>query len=156
MKSSHCSSSAPLCKRMRKHQQHQQHQQHKNSTGKPVFCQLLSDAEVKRKQQCLVCRAMMAQGHMCDHVGSHILQGHVGGDACGFCDGTSCTPVLTAIEQAGRPDGCRKFEKVSTMPCKDRANNCNNHPGECPECKLVGWTYSMHALLCQTPAVALA
>ena len=89
---------------------------YKDSNGQPVFCQILSAAEAKGQQQCIVCMAMVKLGSMREHVGSHILQGHVGGDACGFCGGTSCTAVLTAKEQAGPPDGCPSYAKFSSAP----------------------------------------
>ena len=66
-----------------------------------------------------------------------LFKWHVGGDVCGFCSGTSCTPVRDAIEQVGEPDDCPAYTKFSSGPCqKDRAV-CNNHVVECPECKLV-------------------
>jgi hypothetical protein len=118
---------------------------YKDSNGQPVFCQILTAAEVKGKQQCILCRAMVKLGSMRDHVGSHILQVHVGSDACGFCGGTSCTAVLSANEQAGQPDGCPAYVKFSSAPCKKDRAGCNNHVVECPECKLVVWSYGMAA-----------
>ena len=55
--------------------------------------------------------------------------------------------VFNANEQAGQPpDGClAAYTKFSSGPCqKDRAV-CNNHVVECPECKLVVWSYGMAA-----------
>jgi len=85
-------------------------------------------------------------GSMREHVGLHILQGHVGGGVCGFCGSTSCTPVvLNADEQAGQPDGCPAYTKFPSGPCKKDRAVCNNHVVECPECKLVVWSYGMAA-----------
>eukprot|EP00952_Eustigmatos_sp_NYUAD-ZCMA_P006103 26350-Eustigmatos_ZCMA.PRE.1 len=43
---------------------------------------------------------------MREHVSSHVLQGHVSGEACGFCGSTSCTPSVSANEQALAPANC--------------------------------------------------
>jgi len=75
---------------------------YKDSLGQPVFCQLLSDAEVRGQQSCLICKALVKLDSMREHVGSHVLQEHVSSDVCGFCGGTSCTPYLTAKEQPGQ------------------------------------------------------
>jgi len=119
---------------------------YRDSNGQPVFCQMLSDAEASGQQQCLVCSASVKASSMREHVGSHILQQHVGSDACGFCGSTACSPYLTANGQPGKPEGCAAYSKFSCKPCeKDRAA-CNNHLLECPAgCKAVVWKYSLTA-----------
>ena len=68
----------------------------------------------------------------------------MGGNACGFCRGTSYTAVLGANEQAGQPDGCPAYAKFSSAPCKKDRAGCDNHIVECPDCKLVVWSYGIH------------
>ena len=119
---------------------------YKDSNGQPVFCQMLSDAEVSGQQQCLVCSAHVKASSMREHVGSHILQQHVGSDACGFCGGTACTPHLTAKNQPGPPEGCPAYKKFSSKPCEQDRSACNNHLLVCPAgCKAVVWKYSLEA-----------
>ena len=95
---------------------------------------------------CLVCKANVKVSLMREHVGSHILQLHVGSDVCGFCGGTSCTPFLTAKGQPGMPEGCTAFAKFSSKPCEKDRPQCNNHLLECPAgCKAVVWKYGLNA-----------
>ena len=107
---------------------------YKDSLGQPVFCQLLSHAEVRGQQSCLICKALVKVDSMREHVGSHVLQEHVSSDVCGFCGGTSCTPYLTAKEQPGQPESCPSYAKFSSAPCKKDRGQCNNVPLLCPEC----------------------
>jgi len=120
---------------------------YKDSLGQPVFCQLLSHAEVRGQQSCLICKALVKVDSMREHVGSHVLQEHVSSDVCGFCGGTSCTPYLTAKEQPGQPESCPSYAKFSSAPCKKDRGQCNNVPLLCPECidgrKQVAWQHTM-------------
>jgi len=118
---------------------------YKDSKGQPVFCHVLSAAEVRGEQLCIVCKASVKVKSMREHVGSHVLQGHVSGDACGFCGGPSCTPCLKEKSQPGQPKDCTGYVNFSTGPCKKDRPQCNNHPVKCSECQTVVWTYGMAA-----------
>lgn len=74
---------------------------YKDSKGQSVSCHVLLAAEVRGEQLCIVCKASMKVKSMHEHVGSHVLQLHVSGDACGSCGGLSCTACLQKNSQPG-------------------------------------------------------
>ena len=100
---------------------------YKDSLGQPVFCQLLSDAEVRGQQSCLICKALVKVDSMREHVGSHVLQEHVRSDVCGFCGGTSC--ALPHSKRAARSaESCPSYAKFSSAPFKkDRGSETMCH-----------------------------
>ena len=73
---------------------------YKDSSNQSVFCHVLSAAETKGEQQCIVCKASVKVKSMREHAGSDVLQGHVSGDVCGFCGSTSVAAPHVAAPHA--------------------------------------------------------
>ena len=90
---------------------------------------------------------------MRQHVGLHLIMNELNQcvNACGYCDLSDCSVVIKKssgqVKNANRAShsNCGCYVKFSLGDAVNSSKNtpCTNRPIECPQCKLVIWSYNL-------------